>query len=97
MKQGVDDVVVEEIVQDVMVILWCKVDLFDLFKLFVSIWLFWIVRNCCIDWLWCQKMVELDLDDLFLQLMLLLDVVDEMDVCLCEECVCVVMVVLLDE
>lgn len=63
MQQGADAAAAEEIVQDVMVTLWRKADLFDPAKASASTWLYRIARNRRIDKLRRQRSSELDPED----------------------------------
>lgn len=85
MQQGSDASAAEEIVQDVMVTLWRKAELFDPSKSSASTWLFRIARNRRIDRLRRQKTAELDPEDPSLHPSAPVDVASEMDARLRDE------------
>ncbi len=79
MQQGADDGSAEEIVQDVMVTLWRKAELFDPSKSSASTWLYRIARNRRIDRIRRQKTSELDPEEPALRPSEVPDVSVEMD------------------
>lgn len=66
-RLGMDDNAAEDIVQDVMVVLWNKAHLFDPAKSSLSTWLFRVARNRRIDLMRRDKSGLLDPDEPLLQ------------------------------
>ncbi len=66
MKRGVDGAMAEEIVQDVMLTVWRKADLFDRRQSSPSTWLFVVARNRHIDLVRRARRPDIDPDDPFL-------------------------------
>lgn len=58
---GLCDGSVEDVVQDVMLVVWQKVVQFDLYWVEVSVWIYCIVCNCSIDFVWCRFLFEVDI------------------------------------
>lgn len=62
-RQHADDRTAEDLVQDVMLTVWRKAELFDPAKASVGTWVFTIARNRFIDAMRRQNRPELDADD----------------------------------
>jgi RNA polymerase sigma-70 factor (ECF subfamily) len=62
-RQRADDRMAEDLVQDVMLTVWRKANLFDPAKASVGTWIFTIARNRFIDAMRRQNRPELDADD----------------------------------
>ncbi len=66
--KGINDDIAEELMQEVMIIVWRRACTFDQTKAAASTWIFTIARNRRIDYLRGTPRVEIELEDSLLQL-----------------------------
>lgn len=68
MGKGMNEDTAEELMQEIMLIVWRRAESFDPSKAAASTWLFTIARNRRIDYLRGNTRVEVELDDAILQI-----------------------------
>ena len=68
MGKGMNEDTAEELMQEIMLIVWRRAESFDPMKAAASTWLFTIARNRRIDYLRGNSRIEVELDDEILQI-----------------------------
>jgi len=65
--KGMDDAIAEELMQEILLIVWRRAESYDPTKAVASTWIFTIARNRRIDYLRGNSRVEVELDDAMLE------------------------------